>query len=237
MNEDEGLALHIARFIAKVCTFQSRAMPLVRNKEFEGVAEYYQEAWTLMTAAENELDAWTDHQPAFSHELDPYMRNMQYSATIKGFNVLQMMGNMLTHYPQSPVPLQDVVAHRKYCLQSIRVSAQSIISNIPYAIGPMAKGRDKSPRVLFDALKLVWPLTSIYITKTTLPEQQRAAGMTLQFMSRELGVRQASRSHSNMTALAPEAEAPLEVGDAGLPWVAAPVDVAPLNVCGLKQGN
>lgn len=228
----EALTLHVSRFVTKVCAFQARAIKYIRNRDFAGMSNYYRQGWNLMTSAENELNGWIDSQPPFEHELDPYMRNMQYSAIVKGYHIMQMMCNMLTHYAPCPIPLDELFTHRRFCLQTIRIATQGILSNIPYAIGPLARGKDKSPRVLFDALKLIWPLLCIYMVSTTTDEQKKTAWNTLRFIGEEVGVRQATKAHSNITVLPPEALKPLEVEGTDLQWVAAPevnVDFGRLN--------
>jgi hypothetical protein len=150
------------------------------------------------------------------------MRNMQYSAIITGYHVMQLLANLMTHLPACPVPVEQVYSHRRYCLQSIQVASRSVIDNVPYAMGPLAKGRDKSPRVLFDALKLVWPLSAIYIVPTARPEHKVAAEKVLQFIGKEVGVLQALYTKPGWIDLPVEVLVPRDAGEAlEVPFVLA----------------
>jgi hypothetical protein len=66
---------------------------------------------------------------------------------------------------------------------------------------------------VFDALKLIWPLTAVYLVPSTLNEQSEAAGESLQFIGRELGVRQGLKVNKGESTLPPEAEAPSQLAE------------------------
>ncbi len=223
MDRSEGMALYVARFIDKVAQVVSRTLKILRAGDFTAAASEYMALWTTLTTAERSINDWIDIQPALEHEFDPYMRNLQYSAIITGYHVMQLLVNLMTHYTPCPVPVEEVFAHRRYCLQSIRVASYGVIDNVPYAMGPFAKGRDKSPRVLFDALKLIWPLSAIYIVPTTRPEHKKAAEKVLQFIGKEVGVLQALNTQPGKVDLPMEVLVPRDVGEPlEVPWVSPP---------------
>lgn len=222
-DSSDGMPLQVARFVNKVAVVVSRTLTILRSGDFAAAASEYLGLWTRLTTAERCLNDWIDSQPALEHEFDPYMRNLQYSAIITGYHVMQLLVNLMTHSTACPVPIEDVFAHRRYCLQSIRVASCGVIDNVPYAMGPFAKGRDKPPRVLFDALKLVWPLSAIYIVPTTRPEHKEAARQVLQFIGKEVGVLQALNVKPTKVDLPQEMLVPRDVGEPlEVPWVSPP---------------
>lgn len=226
IHEGESLALQISRFISIACHVQCLAMRALRARDFAKASRIFRDIWKELVDAETKLNDWIDGKPAFLHDLDPYMRNMQYSAIVKGYHIMQLLINFLTHYPPCPVPVEELLVHRRYCIQTVRVASQSILQNVPFAIGPLAKGKDKSPRVLFDALKLIWPLSAIYMVSTSLPEQRKQALSLLIFIGKEVGVRQALKSRPEIIMLPDESLSPLDIGLTeaidDVPWVMMP---------------
>ena len=213
MDKADGLALRVSRFINKVTRVVSRILQILNSGDIAAASTEYMTLWTTLTTAERRLSHWIDLQPALDHEFDPYMRNMQYSAIITGYHVMQLLANLMTHQPACPIAVEDVYSHRRYCLQSIRVASRGVIDNVPYAMGPLAKGRDKSPRVLFDALKLVWPLSAIYIVPTARPEHRAAAEKVLQFIGKEVGVLKALNAKPGQVDLPAEVLVPRDAGE------------------------
>jgi hypothetical protein len=89
------------------------------------------------------------------------------------------------------------------------VAGQVIVDSVRIALGSLAAGKDKSPRILFDALKMVWPLTAVYIAGATLPHQRREAEAALVFIGKEIGIRQALNTYPGRLPLPLEARQPL----------------------------
>ncbi|CEJ90684.1 Putative Expressed protein [[Torrubiella] hemipterigena] len=225
----ERLTLRISRFIQEIASIQCRIMKTLRSKDVPNASHVYRGLWQELTTADQSLADWIDKQPPFTHAIDPYMRNMQYSTLVKTYHIMQLLINFLTHFAGCKIPLDELLANRRYCLQTIRGAAQGILQNVPYAIGPLSRGKDKSPRVLFDALKLSWPLVSIYVASSTvLPEQSALALELLIFIGKEIGVRQALRAKPQINLVPDEAISPLDVDAASLelPWVQLPSNLS-----------
>lgn len=162
-----------------------------------------------MKAATQELEDWMGSNPANNHMLEIYVISLYQSAIVKGFNAVRLLINFLTHYAPCPIPLQQLMADREYCIEMARTSAQGIIESVPRIIGPLAaQGKDRSPKSVFDAVRTLWPLVCVYVMDICLPEQRLAAEGYLFYIGRELGVRQGLNTYSAKLSLPPEARVP-----------------------------
>lgn len=228
--EGEELTLRIAEYIARICTAQARMMPHIRVCDFRGASADYRALRQMLLDADEAFDVYLSTRSPLgtSHvqqmTMDVYMHNMQCAAVIKSNHVMQMLCNLLTHYATCPVPLAELLAHRRHALQRIRTSAQAIINNLPVAMEPLSRTTVfQSPQVLFDAMKLVFPLFLVAHIPDTMPDQKAVAMQALRFIGKEVGIRQALAADNGSSTLPEESRAPL-VTDmlAEPPWVAAP---------------
>lgn len=211
LHPQEGWALEVSSYITKIAHVQCRMLKILRARDFDAAsAEYYDLIGILFQAEEN-LKAFEAFNIHVDHDFDPYMRNMLNSARVKGYQVVLSFANFLTHHITSPIPLDVLKSIRAHCIRLVRGSAQEIMDTVSRNLDPGAFRNNPSPRTLFDALKLIWPLTAVYLVSSTLPEQRESAEKTLRFIGRELGVRQALRVNRGASVLPPEAEAPLEL--------------------------
>ncbi|KND90283.1 hypothetical protein TOPH_05164 [Tolypocladium ophioglossoides CBS 100239] len=219
LQDGEAYSLHVSIFITKCAHVQARILAILRLCDFRAAESEYQTLVSQFTEAEEELDEHLAASNRYSHDLDSYMNNLYSSAIVKGYHYIQLLANFLTHYPASKLSLEDLGAQRARCLQKTRRAAQDIINSVPWILGPLACGKDKSPKVLFDAMKMIWPLTSVYVLSTTLPEQKSEAEAALIFIGKEIGVRQALNTYPGRFPLPLEAEQPLGVvGPDSSPW-------------------
>lgn len=182
---------------------------MLRRRDFRAADEQYESLIAKLVTAEKEFNSYVKTAADCSHDMDVYMRNLYCSAIIKGYTYIMLLTNFLTHYASSRITLGQLQTQRARCLDMVRAAAQSIVDSVPVALGPLAAGKDKSPRVLFDALKMVWPLTAVYIVDGTLPEQKSEAEVALIFIGKEVGVRQALNTYPGKLPLPLEARQPL----------------------------
>lgn len=136
---------------------------------------------------------------------------MYYSTRVKGYHLLLVFVTFLTHHIAAPVPLLVLQALRTHCVEIIRSSADKILESLPRTLDPRAFRRNPSPKTLFDALKLIWPLTVVYIFPTTLESQKEIAQKSLAIIGRELGVRQALKVYKFEDKFPPEARRPVDL--------------------------
>ncbi|KAI6783795.1 uncharacterized protein J7T54_001671 [Emericellopsis cladophorae] len=193
ISEDERLALIASMLMAKVATIQSRMFALVQADDKETAAREYVSLMGGLTAAEHEANVSfaTPEVQAAGDVLGSYWRNMYCATLVKGYHIAQQLVNLVTHYPLCPIPLTQLETERNYCLGRVRSSAREIVDFASEHFGRDLRTQDHSPKTLFEALRLVWPLTAVYITQSTTWEQTASAGRLLLYVGRELGIRQA----------------------------------------------
>ncbi|KAJ3530021.1 hypothetical protein NM208_g9507 [Fusarium decemcellulare] len=211
LHPQEGLALEVSRYIIKIAHVQSRILKILRARDFDAASAEYYDLVGITYEAEDSLHAFEASNTHVADHFDPYMRNMLNSARVKGYHVVLAFANFLTHHITSPIPLHVLKALRARCIQLVRGSAQEIMDAVAEHLDPAAFKHNPSPKTLFDALKLIWPLTAVYLVSSTLPEQRNVAEVALRFIGRELGVRQALKVNRGGSVLPAEAEAPLEL--------------------------
>ncbi|KAM0511062.1 hypothetical protein ACHAPE_010266 [Trichoderma viride] len=205
----EGLGLHVSLFISKVCSVQAKIFSFFRRKDFSGASRQYNDLFAQMKAATHELEDWMESNPMDNHMLEIYVISLYQSAIVKGFNAVKLLINFLTHYPPCSIPLQQLMADRDHCIEIAQTAAQEIIESVPRILGPLAaKGKDKSPKTVFDAVRTLWPLICVYVMDICRSEQRLAAEEYLFYIGRELGVRQGLNTYSGKLNLPQEARTP-----------------------------
>ncbi|KAH6604789.1 zn2-c6 fungal-type dna-binding domain [Trichoderma cornu-damae] len=206
----DGLGLHISISITKICSVQARIYSLLRRRDFPSASREYPDLFARMKAAERGVEDWMESNPIRDRALETYTMSLYQSALVKGYHVMQLLINFLTHYPPCPTPLEQLRADRKYSVETARTAAQEILEGVPRVIGPLAaKEIQKSPQTLFDALRVIWPLIAVYVMGVCRADQRLAAEGLLSYIGRELGVRQALNRYPEGLAIPQEAKEPL----------------------------
>ncbi|GAB0134370.1 hypothetical protein EsDP_00002747 [Epichloe bromicola] len=219
LHDGGGYGFYVSVFITKCTHVQATILGLLRRHDFAAAEEQYESLIQQLKAAEEEVNQHATTANEYKPEWDFYMRNLYFSAIIKGYSCILFLTNFLTHYANCRLPLVKLRAQHANCIQMIRAGAQFIIDSITVALSTLIAAKDKSPRVLFDAMKMVWPLKSVYVSDSALAEQKDQAEMALVFIGKEFGVRQALHTYSDKLPLPLEARLPLEMepGDDGTP--------------------
>ncbi|KAK7430833.1 hypothetical protein QQZ08_002622 [Neonectria magnoliae] len=211
MQPGEIIGLKVSIFIAQVAHVQARILTILRGRNFIAASAEYHTLVGAMSQAEDDMRAFYMSRPSSGTDFDPYMRNMYASTCVKGYHILMAFSNFLTHHIASPIPLSTLKALRIRCIQLVRMFAQEIVDSTETTLNYKTFRNNPSPRVLFDALKLIWPLTAVYLIPTTLPEQKDMAEKSLRFIGRELGVRQALKVYPGANPFPDEANEPLDL--------------------------
>ncbi|KAL6878576.1 N-terminal fungal transcription regulatory domain-containing protein [Trichoderma novae-zelandiae] len=207
----EGLGVAISSFIIEVCSVQARILNLLRRRDFPAASREYPDLFGQIKAAEKEFGDWLELNPIKNHVLEVYAISLYQSAIVKGYHVMQLLINFLTHYPPCPVPLEQLKEDRKYSFRTAQDAAQGILEGVPRVLGPLSTGKEKSPKAVFDALRVIWPLIAVYLMGICRPEQRLAAEGLLFYIGRELGVRQGLSTYPGGMTLPEEAREPLGV--------------------------
>lgn len=195
--------------MTKVCSVQARIFSFFRRRDFSGATREYNDLFAQMKAAFHEVEDWMESNPVGNHMLEIYVISLYQSAIVKGYNAVKLLINYLTHYPPCSIPLQQLMADRKYCIEVAQAAAQGIIESVPRILGPLAtKGKDKSPKTVFDALRIIWPLICVYVIDICRAEQRLVAEEYLFYIGRELGIRQGLNTYNTKLTLPREARVP-----------------------------
>ncbi|KAH6898878.1 hypothetical protein B0T10DRAFT_556170 [Thelonectria olida] len=212
----ESVALHVSVFITKVAHVQARIQTILSNADYATASTEYHDLVGCMSTAEDDLKKFFESGSFLSHDLDPYMLNMYYSTRVKGYHLLMIFVTFLTHHIAAPVPLLVLQALRTHCIEIVHSSAQKIVDGLPQTLDPTAFRRNPAPKTLFDALKLIWPLTAVYVFSSTLESQKEVARKALAIIGRELGVRQALKVYKFEDRFPPECRRPVDLVEDGL---------------------
>ncbi|KAL6869133.1 hypothetical protein ACO1O0_000456 [Amphichorda felina] len=214
MFEDEHVSLTVAIFLHEVAAIRSQMLDIVRRDDYETASDEYLDLVGRLNRAENEANMSFEAVPAVGDGYDTYWRNLHCSAIVKCYHVTQLLVNFLSHHAPCRIPIDQLQAQHEYCLQRMRSAADEILSYSSTILDTKLIRSDKSPKFLFDAFKVVWPLTSVYTTASVLPSQRSQAEMALYFIGHELGVKQALHTYPGSSAarLPSEERAPLRVG-------------------------
>lgn len=207
----EGLSLTVSIFIVKVAHVQCRMTEIMNAGDFEAASAEYRELLQVMSQAEDKMQAFYDENSHRYHDLDCYMRNLYCSARVKGYHIMLSFANFLTHHAACPISSRELMDFRANCARIVRSAAQEILDTLDQNLNRSAFRKDPSPKTLFDALKLIWPLSAISVIPSTLLGQKQAAKEALQFIGREFGIRQALRVYNGSRLLPVEAQKPLEL--------------------------
>ncbi|OTA05281.1 Zn2Cys6 transcriptional regulator [Trichoderma parareesei] len=210
-NPGEGVGIAISSFIIKVCSVQARIFSLLRRRDFPAASREYPDLFGQIKAGEREFEEWLEVNPIGDHVLQIYALSLYQSAIVKGYRGIQLLINFLTHYPPCQVPLEQLREDREYTCRTAQDAAQRILEGVPRVLGPLSSRKDKSPKDVFDALRVIWPLIAVYVMGICRPEQRLAAEGLLFYIGRELGVRQALHTYPEQLKLPEEATEPLGV--------------------------
>lgn len=222
MYPDEQVPVIIADFIGKAATIQHKMMGIIRRSDFELASKEYHALVSRLVDAENEVDVQLSRLNKQDSTLYAFWNQLFCSALVKGYHIAQLYVNLLSHYRPSPIPVSELEARRDYFIQRVRGAAQEILDSVSGTLRPLIHDNDTSPRMLFDAMMVIWPVTSIYTVPSTLPEQKSAAEMALLFLGKTLGIKQALSPYPGISGarIPPQAQAPHGFGESEMSdWV------------------
>ncbi|KAG6001006.1 hypothetical protein E4U21_004784 [Claviceps maximensis] len=218
VHDGEEHNLCVSEYITRCTHILANISRLLRLHDFAAAEEEYESLVQQLEAAEEQVDQHVAERGPidYTQELAMYMHNMYLSASIKSHSYVLYLADFLMNSPRyerlSQVQLR---AQRAHCVRKVRAAAQHIVESNLAALNKLREARDRPPRVLFDALKMVWPLTSVYITAVTTAEQRAQTYSALLFIGKEVGVRQALHALSESGTLPFEARLRLRLASSG----------------------
>ncbi|KAG5986336.1 hypothetical protein E4U43_005557 [Claviceps pusilla] len=206
--------LCVAVYITKCAHILAIISPILQQHDLAAAEAQYECLVQQLGEAEEQVDQYVETTGPidYSQDLTLYMHNMYLSASIKSHSYILYLANLLMHSGRSQRPSQaELRAQRAHCVRRVRAAAQQIVDNSLAALSTLKAARDRPPWVLFDALKMVWPLTSVYVSGVALAAQRTQAHAGLLFIGHEVGVRQALHAVAENRTLSLEARLPLRV--------------------------
>ncbi|KEY64789.1 hypothetical protein S7711_08068 [Stachybotrys chartarum IBT 7711] len=216
LNENEKVNFYVAKFISRIARAQSHILDIITRRDSTAAVERYH------NLIHEVADAACDINNALGSDLqskpvDSYMLTMYWATLINVHNLVQFLINFLTHCESTNGALRPQLKLQwHYSLEIIRNSAQGILDSIPAVLGPMKTSSPVDMKVVFDAIKLIWPLTAICSVTATSSDQKQAAESTLIFIGREVGIRQALNTYNRRRDIALDVRRPRGFGQAGL---------------------
>lgn len=222
MTGGEQQPIIVSEFIRKISHLQSDILTIVRRNDYEMASRNYHTLVDGIIQAENEADVSFARMTDRPNLMDSFWRQMYCSARVKCYHVAQLYINFLSHYRHCPATPREMELLRELCIQRVRSAAQEVLDTIPMTLEPLISNNDKSPKMLFDALMIIWPLSAVYITPLVLPEQIGSAETALLFIGRELGIKQALSAYPGTAAtrVPPQAMIPHGFGECEMvDWV------------------
>ena len=184
---------------------------ILSQRDFTTAEKQYPLLVDELTKAEQAINDYATAHPASMHSFAEglYSRNIYSAAIIKGHSFLMLLANFLTHRTSSQVTFESWEAHYSRYVNSVQAAGQSILDSIPFTLGSMASTKDTSSKVLFNTMRMIWPVKSVYLSGASLPEQRDQAYMALLFMGEEVGVKQALSPFGAATTLPVESLRPI----------------------------
>lgn len=175
-------------------------MPIARQGDTGRACAEYDDIAAACDAAELAMLEWARGAPEYRTEAGPvygYFWNTWRSARIKLHYMMILLANVVEHAPDCP--FEPAVLERRRGLSTgiIAATARDIVESIPRSLGGKMPDQDPhSPATFFDAARLVWPLSHLYVIPVSPRDLRIVARDTLLRIARERGI---------LTALKPRA--------------------------------
>ncbi|KAF0319386.1 hypothetical protein GQ607_013354 [Colletotrichum asianum] len=219
LQPGEALLLETGRYIAATCSLLSKMMPIARLGDAQQACAQYEDLLAECDKAELAMLEWIQSAPQYQFESGPvfhYFWSSWRSARIKLHHMLILVTNIVEHAPECPFQREALRARRELCLEIIGATAQDIVDGIPKSLGGSMSDMDpQSPAAYFDALRLIWPLSQVYVMPTVPRHMRKIARNALSRIGREKGILVALQPRPGGIHFPPEAMAGICVDDLG----------------------
>ncbi|KAK1965031.1 hypothetical protein LY78DRAFT_581290 [Colletotrichum sublineola] len=237
MHPVEAALLQIGRSISSACSLLSKLIPIVRSGDTQRAVASYKALLSEFNDAEFAMSEWIraspEHQagphaellmsewmrvsPEFEQVPAPaydYFWNAWRSAQIKVHHMMILLTNLVQHSPDSPFSPEALQSRRELCLQVIAASSREVVNTIPTSLGGKAPCTySNTPTAYYDAIRLIWPLTHVYILPTVPAHLREAAREALLRIGREQGIMAALKPRPLVVQFPPEALKGIPVDD------------------------
>ncbi|WDK14558.1 hypothetical protein CGRA01v4_05839 [Colletotrichum graminicola] len=192
MRPLEAPLLQIGRSISSTCSLLSELVPVVRSGDTQRAVAAYEPLLSEFNHAELAMSEWMRAAPEDQKGPAPtfeYFWNSWRSAQIKVHHMMILLTNLVEHAPNCPFSPEALQLRRELCLQAIAAASRDIFDTIPTFLGGKAPRADSNSLTAYnDAVRLIWPLTHMYIIPTTPTHLRVAAREALLRIGTEQGI-------------------------------------------------
>ncbi|OHE93104.1 hypothetical protein CORC01_11593 [Colletotrichum orchidophilum] len=221
LQPGEGLLLQTGRYLSAACSLLSKLIPLTISGDAERARAAYPALVAECDRADLAMAEWMRAAPEYQIEPGPvwgYFWNSWRSARIKVHHMMILISNLVEYGEPPLVPADYAVggggggdggggcpllnpevlrARRESCMAIIAAAGRDVAEGIPRSLGGKMPDMDPdSPAAYFDAVRLIWPLSHLYVIPTAPRHLRIAAREALVRIAKEKGI---------LTALKPRA--------------------------------
>ncbi|KAK1622862.1 hypothetical protein BDP81DRAFT_140373 [Colletotrichum phormii] len=214
LQPNEGLLLQTGRYLSAACSLLSTLIPITISGDASRARAAYPALIAESDRADLAMAEWMRVAPEFQIEPGPvwgYFWNSWRSARIKVHHMIILISN-LVEYGEPPLVPEDcdaecggcpllhpevLRARREFCMGIIATAGRDVAEGIPRSLGGKMPDLDPDlPSAYFDAVRLIWPLSHLYVIPTTPRHLRIMAREALLRIAKEKGI---------LTALKPRA--------------------------------
>lgn len=196
---DEEVPLLVSEYINAACREMALMSRIIQAEDHGAAAAEHAGIAARLDAAKAAADAGFGRlrEVYEADALGTYWRMLYASTMVKAYHVAHGLVNLVTHGGDPaglPLPREQhrrLMERRARFVATVRCSAEEILDHVPAVLEPLTSRGDRSPATLFNALKMVWPVTAVYTMPSTTTGQKARAEEALMFVGGRLGIRQA----------------------------------------------
>ncbi|OLN88151.1 hypothetical protein CCHL11_00172 [Colletotrichum chlorophyti] len=230
LQPQEPLFLHSGRYISSACSLLSRLMPITGEGDITRACAEYEQLLAEFDKAELDMLGWMHSAPQFQIGAGPVFRyfwNTWRGTRIKLHHMMILVTNLVEHAPDCPFDSRSLQARRRLCLEIIATTAQEVVDSIPESSGDrMLDTSAHTPAAYFDAIRLIWPLSHLYVVPTAPRHLRIVAREALLRIGREKGILTALKPRPGGWRFAPEALKGIALDDLEAPSASPPYIVS-----------
>ncbi|TEA14924.1 Beauvericin cluster-specific repressor BEA4 [Colletotrichum sidae] len=167
--------------------------------------------------AELTMLEWVRSAPEYQTGAGPvwqYFWNAWRTVRMKLHHMMILLTNLVEHSADSPFQPEALRERRQLCRGIIASTAQEVVGSIPKSLGGSMPDVDSTtPSAYFDACRVIWPLSHLYVVPTAPRHLRIVARDALFRIGREKGILTALKPRPGRGRFPPETLAGLPTDD------------------------
>ncbi|TDZ31359.1 hypothetical protein C8035_v005981 [Colletotrichum spinosum] len=217
LQAGEALPLNTGRYIASACSLLSRILPITLEGDREAACVCYDVLVQGCDNAELTMLEWVRSAPEYQTGAGPvwqYFWNAWRTVRMKLHHMMILLTNLVEHSADSPFQPEALRERRQLCRGIIASTAQEVVDSIPKSLGGSMPDVDSTtPSAYFDACRVIWPLSHLYVIPTAPRRLRIVARDALFRIGREKGILTALKPRPGRGRFPPETLAGLPTDD------------------------